>query len=63
MERLAGAAQEAQEAEGALRVFDAEERVPEIARLLVGAGLDVTEITPEREDLESYFLRLTGGTQ
>lgn len=44
-----------------LRVFDAEERVPEIARQLVGAGLDVTELTPAREDLESYFLRLTGG--
>ena len=44
-----------------LHVFDAEQRVAEMARLLVGAGLDVTEIAPVREDLESYFLRLTGG--
>ena len=46
---------------GLLRVFGAEERVAEIARTLVGAGLDLTELTPVREDLESYFLRLTGG--
>jgi ABC-type multidrug transport system ATPase subunit len=50
-------------ADGRLRVFDAEERVPEIARALVGAGLDITELTPVREDLEAYFLRLTGGVE
>jgi ABC-2 type transport system ATP-binding protein len=43
-----------------LRVFDAGDRVPEMTRALVAAGLDVTEIAPVREDLESYFLRLTG---
>ena len=48
-------------ADGELRVFDAEERVPEIARALVGAGLDLTELTPVHEDLEAHFLRLTGG--
>jgi ABC-2 type transport system ATP-binding protein len=58
-----GPAPAAQTGRGGLRVFEAEERVPEIARLLVGAGLHVTEITPEREDLESYFLRLTGGVE
>jgi ABC-2 type transport system ATP-binding protein len=47
--------------DGRLRVFDAEERVAAIARVLVGAGLDVTELTPVHEDLESYFLRLTEG--
>jgi ABC-2 type transport system ATP-binding protein len=44
-----------------LRVFEADDRVPEIARLLVGAGLDLTRLALTREDLESYFLRLTGG--
>jgi ABC-2 type transport system ATP-binding protein len=43
-----------------LRIFDAGDRVPEMTRVLVAAGLDVTEIAPVREDLESYFLRLTG---
>jgi len=42
------------EGEGdALRVYDAEGRVPEIARVLVAAGLDVTGLAPVREDLES----------
>ncbi|MCX6373688.1 MAG: ABC transporter ATP-binding protein [Actinobacteria bacterium] len=44
-----------------LRVYDAQKRVPELARVLVGAGLDVTELTQAREDLEAHFLRLTGG--
>ena len=38
-----------------------QERVPEVARVLVGAGLDITELTQAREDLEAHFLRLTGG--
>ena len=45
---------------GRLRVFGAEERVAQIARTLIDAGLDLTELTPVHEDLESYFLRLTG---
>jgi ABC-type multidrug transport system ATPase subunit len=45
---------------GRLRVFDAEERVAQIARTLIDAGIDLTELTPVHEDLESYFLRLTG---
>ena len=52
-----------EQAGGRLRVYDAQGRVPELARVLVGAGLDVTEITQAREDLEAHFLRLTGGAQ
>jgi ABC-2 type transport system ATP-binding protein len=48
--------------DGHLLVFGAQERVPEIARVLVGAGVALTELTPASEDLESYFLRMTGGT-
>jgi ABC-2 type transport system ATP-binding protein len=64
--RDAGFAQveRAAEDEGtALRVFDATDRSAEIARLLVGAGLELTSLTPTAEDLETYFLRLTGVTQ
>jgi ABC-2 type transport system ATP-binding protein len=45
---------------GRLRIFDGDNRVPELARAIVGAGIDILEIAPVREDLESYFLRLTG---
>jgi ABC-2 type transport system ATP-binding protein len=47
-------------ADGELRVHEVEGRVPEMARLLVDAGLDLTELTTVREDLEQHFLRLTG---
>ncbi len=50
-------------ADGELRVFDAERRTAEIARALVGAGLDLTELSAVHEDLEAHFLRLTGGLQ
>lgn len=50
-------------ADGHLRVFDAEQRAGEVARVLVGAGIELTELASAHEDLESYFLRLTGGTQ
>jgi ABC-2 type transport system ATP-binding protein len=46
-----------------LRVLDAEERTAEIASVLVGAGLRLTALAPVREDLETYFLRLTGGAE
>jgi ABC-type multidrug transport system ATPase subunit len=46
-----------------LRVFDAAERSPEIANVVVGAGLQLTQLTPTHEDLETYFLRLTGGVE
>jgi ABC-2 type transport system ATP-binding protein len=45
-----------------LRVLDAGGRSADIARLVVNAGLELTALTPMQEDLESYFLRLTGGT-
>lgn len=48
--------------DGGLRVFAGDDRAPEIARLLVGAGLELAALVPGREDLESYFLRRTGGT-
>jgi len=44
-----------------LRVLDAADRSGEIARALVEAGVELTGLTATREDLESYFLRLTGG--
>jgi ABC-2 type transport system ATP-binding protein len=47
----------------ALRLPVEEGRAPEIARLLVEAGLDLRKLAMRQEDLESYFLRLTGGTQ
>jgi ABC-2 type transport system ATP-binding protein len=47
--------------DGRLRIFNAEERVPEIARVLVNSGLDVTRLASVHEDLEAHFLRLTGG--
>jgi ABC-2 type transport system ATP-binding protein len=44
-----------------VRVFTGSERVREIARTLLDAGLDFRGIAPVDEDLESHFLRLTGG--
>jgi bacitracin transport system ATP-binding protein len=48
-------------AEGRLRVFDALGRTAEMARVLVADGLDLTRLSPEEEDLEAQFMRLTGG--
>ncbi len=48
-------------AEGRLRVFDALGRTAEMARVLVADGLDLTRLSPEEEDLEAHFMRLTGG--
>ena len=50
-----------EQADGGLRVFDVQGRAAELARALVGAGLDLTELAPSHEDLEAHFLRLTGG--
>ena len=47
--------------DGHLRVYDAPGCEAEIARILVGAGLDLTSLTSGGEDLESFFLRRTGG--
>jgi len=44
-----------------LRVFEGFDRLSEIARALVGAGLDLTGLCLHEEDLEAYFMRMTGG--
>ncbi len=49
------------EQSGTLQVFGGAELGPEVARAVVQAGLDLHSLTPVVEDLESYFLRLTGG--
>jgi ABC-type multidrug transport system ATPase subunit len=51
------------DAPGVLRVLDAADRSAEIAAVVVGAGLRLDSLTPTREDLETYFLRLTGGAE
>jgi ABC-type multidrug transport system ATPase subunit len=48
-------------AQGGLRLFDGLDRAAEIARVLVGDGLDLTRLCIEEEDLEAHFMRLTGG--
>ncbi|MBN1940327.1 MAG: ABC transporter ATP-binding protein [Candidatus Aminicenantes bacterium] len=47
--------------DGLLRIFDAPGREAEVARTIVGAGLDLFSLATVKEDLESYFLRRTGG--
>jgi ABC-type multidrug transport system ATPase subunit len=59
-ERL-GVVRVEQTAERRLRVFDGLDRIAEIARVLVSAGLDLTCLCPQEEDLEAHFMRLTGG--
>jgi ABC-2 type transport system ATP-binding protein len=44
-----------------LRVYAADGRAAQIARVLVGSGLQLEALVPGREDLESYFLRRTKG--
>jgi ABC-2 type transport system ATP-binding protein len=48
-------------AEGRLRLFEGFDRIAEVARVLVSAGLDLTRLCPQEEDLEAHFMRLTGG--
>jgi ABC-2 type transport system ATP-binding protein len=49
---------------GALRLSDTNvvAHPEEVARRLVGAGIDLTRLSVEEEDLESQFLRLVGAT-
>ncbi|HEV8190495.1 MAG TPA: ABC transporter ATP-binding protein, partial [Ktedonobacterales bacterium] len=49
---------------GALRLSDAHAiaHPEEVARQLVGAGIELTRLSVEEEDLESQFLRLVGAT-
>ena len=58
-ERLGAAGIE--ERDGVLRVLGGAQLAPEVARVVVQAGLDLHSLTPVTEGLESYFLRLTGG--
>ncbi len=47
--------------DGALRILGAEPSA--VARLLVGAGMELHALCPIHEELEARFLRLTGGEQ
>jgi ABC-type multidrug transport system ATPase subunit len=58
VERLPGVAAVAT-ADGALRVTADPAAAPAIVRALVGAGVAVTELRPERASLEDVFLNLT----
>ncbi|MPZ90635.1 MAG: ATP-binding cassette domain-containing protein [Actinobacteria bacterium] len=46
--------------DGALRITADVANAPAINRALVNAGVDVTELSPERASLEQVFLELTG---
>lgn len=59
--RAAGFARVESGGTGVLQVLEAAGRAGEVARLLVQAGLELEQLTPSQEDLETYFLRLTGG--
>jgi ABC-2 type transport system ATP-binding protein len=64
VESCAGLVNERNGMAGALRLSDAHAIAhPEgVARRLVGAGIDLTRLSVEEEDLESQFLRLVGAT-
>jgi ABC-2 type transport system ATP-binding protein len=47
--------------DGAIRILGAAVQPANVARLLVGAGMDLQALCPVREELEARFLRLTGG--
>ncbi len=47
--------------EGLLRVEDAIERSPEMARVIVNAGLELHDLHSTNVSLEDYYLRVTGG--
>ena len=47
--------------EDAVCLFTGQERTPQVARALLGDDIPFTGIAPRQEDLETYFLRLTGG--
>jgi len=47
--------------DGCLNLYVDEQYAPEIARLVVEHGLELLRLAPKREDLESYFIRLTDG--
>ena len=58
------AGDEAVQVDGAvLRVSGSTEQAPELARALVGAGVDITELTPVERSLEDVFFDLTRTTE
>jgi ABC-2 type transport system ATP-binding protein len=64
VESCAGLVNERNGMAGALRLSDAHAiaHPEEVARRLVGAGIDLTRLSVEEEGLESQFLRLVGAT-
>jgi ABC-2 type transport system ATP-binding protein len=64
VESCAGFVNERNGMAGALRLSDAYAvaHPEEVARRLVGAGIDLTRLSVEEEDLESQFLQLVGAT-
>lgn len=50
-------------ADGALRFAAAEESVPELAERLVGAGVRIHELRPERRSLEEAYLEVAGAEE
>lgn len=59
-ERL-GIARVERTANGGLRAFEGLDRAADVARVLVGAGHDLTGLRVVEEDLEAHFMRLTAG--
>ncbi len=47
--------------DGALHLFDGLDRAADVSRALVAGGFDLLRLVEAQEDLESYFLRVTGG--
>lgn len=47
--------------DGRIEVVPGSVRAAAIARMLVESGVDIESLIPVREDLETHFLRLTGG--
>lgn len=46
---------------GGIEVELPRERIPELSRVLVGGGVELFELVPERMSLEDYFLTVTRG--
>jgi ABC-2 type transport system ATP-binding protein len=46
---------------GEIRLFGLNDLAPQVNRTLIEAGIDVRELRPAGQDLESYFLEATGG--
>jgi ABC-type multidrug transport system ATPase subunit len=49
--------------DGQLRLYEGLDRISEVARTLIQGGLELTRLAEAQEDLEAYFMRLTGGEE